>query len=48
MGDIAGVGPELILKVIKQYPAIVYGSFDVLDYYNHKYSYNYKIKTISC
>lgn len=47
MGDIAGVGPELILKVIKQYPAIVYGSYDVLDYYNHKYSYNYNIKTIN-
>ena len=48
MGDIAGVGPELILKVIKDYPnALIYGSKDVLDYYNNKYQYKYNIKAIN-
>lgn len=48
MGDIAGVGPELILKVIKDYPnSIIYGSIDILNYYNDKYSYNYNIKQIN-
>ena len=47
MGDIAGVGPEIILKVIKDYPSIIYGSYDILEYYNKKYSYNYNIKTIN-
>ena len=46
MGDIAGVGPELILKVANDYRFVVYGSFDVLDYYNKKYAYGYSIKTI--
>lgn len=47
MGDIAGVGPELILKVIKDHPnSIIYGSYDVLNYYNIKYSYNYSIISI--
>lgn len=47
MGDIAGVGPELILKVIKDYPAVVYGSYDVLNYYNDKYQYGYKLRVIN-
>ena len=47
MGDVAGVGPEIILKVIKDYPeAIVYGSYDVLNYYNSKYEYNYPLSLI--
>ncbi len=48
MGDVAGVGPEIILKVIKDYPeAIVYGSFDVLSYYNTKYEYNFDVVKIN-
>lgn len=47
MGDIAGVGPELILKVAKDYVFVVYGSADVLNYYNQKHAYGYKIKSIS-
>ena len=48
IGDIAGVGPEITLKAIKSYinECVVYGSFDILDYYNSKYSYNYKLNRI--
>lgn len=47
MGDVAGIGPELILKTYPSYNnIIVYGSFDVLNYYNKKFNYNYKLKLI--
>ena len=48
LGDIAGVGPEITLKVMKDYmnDIIVYGSYDVLDYYNNKYGYNYVLNNI--
>lgn len=52
MGDAAGVGPEIILKVMKKYPAyqkrcIVYGAADVLDYYNETQKYGLDIHRIS-
>lgn len=38
IGDSSGIGPEIVLKSFKEskihHPAIVYGDFDVLDYYN--------------
>lgn len=49
LGDIAGVGPEIALKVIDKYinEAVLYGSFDIIDYYNNKYDYNFKLNKIS-
>ena len=49
LGDIAGVGPEITLKVINKFinDCIIYGSFDVLDYYNKKYNYNYLLNVIN-
>lgn len=48
LGDIAGVGPEIALKIMKDYmnQVIVYGSYDVLNYYNEKYNYGYKLNVI--
>lgn len=48
LGDIAGVGPEITLKVMKDYmnDIIVYGSYDVLDYYNTEYKYGYELNLI--
>ena len=49
LGDIAGVGPEITLKVIDKYinECIVYGSFDILDYYNNKYNYKFNLNKIN-
>lgn len=47
MGDVAGVGPEIILKTINDYPnSVIYGSYDVLEHYNRLFDYNYKIVKI--
>lgn len=48
LGDIAGVGPEITLKAVSSYinECIVYGSFDILKYYNDKYGYNYILNRI--
>ena len=52
MGDAAGVGPEIILKTMKNYPeyqknCIVYGAADVLDYYNRAQKYDLEIHRIA-
>lgn len=49
LGDVAGVGPEISLKVMNTYmnDVIIYGSYDVLDYYNNKYNYNYSLNIIN-
>lgn len=49
LGDIAGVGPEITLKAIPSYinEIIVYGSYDILDYYNSKYNYNFSLNKIN-
>ena len=49
MGDAAGVGPEIILKVAEHYlnDMIVYGSYDVLSHYNDVFSYAYPLNRIS-
>ena len=43
MGDAAGIGGEIILKVMKEYmnDVIVYGSFDVLEHYNKLFGYGF-------
>ena len=49
MGDAAGVGPEIILKIMDRYmnDVIIYGSFDVLDHYNHLFGYDYELNRIN-
>lgn len=49
LGDIAGVGPEITLKVIKDYmnDIVIYGSYDVLSYYNEKNNYGYSFNLIN-
>ena len=48
MGDPAGVGPEIILKIMDGYmnDVIIYGSYDVLDHYNKTFEYDYHIHKI--
>ena len=48
MGDAAGVGAEIILKILDTYlnEIIVYGSFDLLAYYSQRFSYDYFLKRI--
>ena len=48
MGDPAGVGPEIILKVMNEYQdkVIIYGSTDVLSFYNDEYGYGLRINRI--
>lgn len=48
IGDCAGVGPEIILKAMPSYldEVIVYGSFDVLSFYNEKHAYHYPLLKI--
>ena len=48
MGDAAGVGPEIILKVMDRYrdEAVIYGSFDVLAVCNERFGCNYVLKRI--
>ena len=49
MGDVAGVGPEIILKIMNEYmnDVIIYGSFDVLDHYNKTFGYDHPLNRIS-
>ena len=52
MGDAAGVGPEIILKTMKKYPAyqdscVIYGAADVLEYYNRTQRYDLTIHRIA-
>ena len=49
MGDCAGVGPELILKIMNGYmnEVIIYGSFDVLNHYNSLFEYGYTLHRIN-
>lgn len=49
MGDAAGVSPEIILKIMPEHldDTLVYGSFDVLSFYNEKYRYGLSLKKIS-
>ena len=49
IGDCAGVGPEIILKAMPSYldEVIVYGSFDVLSFYNEKHAYHYPLLKIN-
>lgn len=48
MGDAAGVGPEIILKIMNEYmnDVIIYGSYDVLDHYNETFGYDYHLNRI--
>ena len=48
MGDSAGVGPEIILKIMNGYmnDVIIYGSYDVLEHYSQKFSYSYELNKI--
>lgn len=51
MGDPCGVGPEVILKSFKTKPnlmddAVVFGSYDILNYYNVKFNLGYNINVI--
>jgi len=48
MGDPCGIGPEVILKSFNTKPdlinnAIVFGSIDILNYYNEKFKLGYNI-----
>ena len=49
MGDPAGIGPEIILKVLNKHldDVIIYGSFDVLSVYNERFDYHYAINQIA-
>ena len=49
MGDAAGIGSEIILKIMEEYrdDVVVYGSYDVMDHYNEVFAYGYKLKRIS-
>ena len=48
LGDVAGIGPEITLKIGKEYlnQIIVYGSFDVLTYYKNRYRYDFVLNKI--
>jgi 4-hydroxythreonine-4-phosphate dehydrogenase len=51
MGDPCGIGPEIILKSFKAKSdliddAVVFGSIDILNYYNEKFNLGYVIKEI--
>lgn len=51
MGDPCGIGAEIILKALKVKPelmknAIVFGSFDLLNFYNEKFNMGYSINKI--
>ncbi len=49
MGDAAGIGAEIILKIMKEYmnDVIIYGSFDVLEHYRHKFAYDFELRKIA-
>ncbi len=49
MGDAAGIGAEIILKIMNEYQndVIIYGSFDVLDHYNEEFGYGFQLKRIA-
>jgi 4-phospho-D-threonate 3-dehydrogenase / 4-phospho-D-erythronate 3-dehydrogenase len=51
MGDPCGIGPEIILKAFRAKPelmekSIVFGSFELLNFYNEKFELEYKINKI--
>jgi 4-phospho-D-threonate 3-dehydrogenase / 4-phospho-D-erythronate 3-dehydrogenase len=51
MGDPCGIGAEIILKALKTKPelmenSIVFGSFELLNFYNDKFEMGYKINKI--
>ncbi|MBQ2658743.1 MAG: 4-hydroxythreonine-4-phosphate dehydrogenase PdxA [Erysipelotrichaceae bacterium] len=49
MGDPAGIGPEIILKIMDVYmnDVVIYGSYDVLDHYNKKNGFGYLLNRIN-
>lgn len=52
MGDPCGIGPEIILKAFKKKPelindTIVFGSYDLLAYYNHQFDMDLKFNKIN-
>ncbi|MBQ6125554.1 MAG: 4-hydroxythreonine-4-phosphate dehydrogenase PdxA [Erysipelotrichaceae bacterium] len=49
MGDPAGIGPEIILKIMDVYQndVIIYGSFDVLDHYSKEFGYGFLLNQIN-
>ena len=49
MGDPAGIGPEIILKIMDVYlnDVIIYGSFDVLDHYSKEFGYGFLLNQIN-
>ncbi|MBQ4252074.1 MAG: 4-hydroxythreonine-4-phosphate dehydrogenase PdxA, partial [Erysipelotrichaceae bacterium] len=49
MGDAAGIGPEIILKVLDKHldEVIIYGSADVLSVYNDRFGYHYSLNLIA-
>jgi 4-phospho-D-threonate 3-dehydrogenase / 4-phospho-D-erythronate 3-dehydrogenase len=51
MGDPCGIGPEIILKAFRKKPelmenSIVFGSFELLNFYNERFEIGYKINKI--
>lgn len=51
MGDPCGIGPEIILKALKTKPelvdtAVVFGSFELLNFYNNKFKMGHSINKI--
>jgi len=51
IGDVAGIGPEIILKALKNRTfiekSIVYGSVDALKYYNETFHYGLSVHEIN-
>lgn len=51
MGDSSGIGPEVLLKAIRdgqiQYPVVVYGDLEVLSYYNDRLRYQVRFRKIT-
>ena len=48
MGDAAGIGAEIILKIMDEYKndVVIYGSYDVLYYYNEEFGYGFMLNRI--
>ena len=48
MGDAGGIGAEIILKIMDEYKndVVIYGSYDVLYYYNEEFGYGFMLNRI--
>jgi 4-phospho-D-threonate 3-dehydrogenase / 4-phospho-D-erythronate 3-dehydrogenase len=51
LGDSSGVGPEILLKAVREdriaHPVVVYGDLEALAWYNHRLGYEVKLKRIN-